>query len=90
MPILYVIAIGIFLWSSKGKLKSLWNTTVTVLIWLNVGALVWKLSPPLHPLVLNFWNKMISPYFSFLQPFGIILKNLVVNLLKLLSGVEVK
>jgi hypothetical protein len=87
MPILYVAGIGIILWSSKGKLKSLWNTTVTVLIWLNVGALIWKLSPPLHPLVLNLWNKIISPYFSFLQPFGIVFKNLVVNLLKLLSGV---
>lgn len=90
MPILYVLGIGFALFSVKHKIREVWNTLVIVFIWLNIGALLWRLLPQLHPIVFGFWAKVYSPRALFIQPIIDFFKNLVANFLKALAGMGVR
>lgn len=90
MPIIYALGIGLVLLSMKHKIREVWNTLVIVLIWLNIGALLWRLLPQLHPVVLGFWTKVYSPADLFIGPLINTLKSIVTNLSKVFSGMGVK
>ena len=89
MPILYAIGIGIILLSMKGKIEKFWDVTLTLVIWINIFALVWRLFPPLHTILFIFLDKIIHPYLGFLQPFINFFRELIPNLLKILTGLGV-
>lgn len=89
MPIIYALGIGMFLLSIKHKIRDVWNLLVIVLIWLNIGALLWRLFPQLHSIIISGWDKVFSPLAPILDPIIIFLQNLVINLLNILAGLGV-
>ena len=89
MPIIYALGIGMFLLSIKHKIGEVWNTLVIVFIWLNIGALLWRFFPQLHPLIVSGWDKIFAPVAPILHPIFLFLQNVVVNFLKVLAGLEV-
>ncbi|AFM40475.1 hypothetical protein Desaci_1459 [Desulfosporosinus acidiphilus SJ4] len=88
MPILVVLGIGLVLLSKKHEIQRLWNFLVIVLIWLNLGALVWRLVPQAH-LLITYWNKLYFPAAPILHPLIVFGQNVVVNVYKLVAGMGV-
>ncbi|WP_088186416.1 hypothetical protein [Desulfosporosinus sp. FKA] len=88
MPILVVLGIGLVLLSQKHEIRRLWNFLVILLIWLNLGALVWRLVPQSH-LLIAYWSKLNFPAAPILHPLIVFGQNLVVNVYKVLAGMEV-
>jgi len=88
LPIMVVLGIGVVLLSMKHEIRKFWNLLVIILIWLNLGALLWRLVPQSH-LLITYWNKIFSPVAPILHPLIVFLQNLVINVLKVLSGLGV-
>jgi len=89
VPILYVLGIGMFLLSIKHKIRDVWNILVIVLVWLNIGALLWRLFPQFQSVIISGWDKVFSPIAPILNPIIIFLQNLIINLLNSLAGLGV-
>lgn len=89
MPIIYALGIGMLLLSMKHKIRDFWNTLVIVLIWLNLGALLFRLFPQLHPLLVNYGNKIFAPIEPVVRPILVFLENLALNFYRVLAGMGV-
>lgn len=89
MPIAIVLGIAAFLLSMKHEIRKLWNTLVIVLIWLNIGALIWRLVPQTHLLLFTYWNKLYNPLSPVLHPIIVFGQSLVTNFLKIIAGLGV-
>lgn len=90
MPIIYALGIGMFLLSIKHKIRDFWNLLVIILIWVNIGALLWRLFPQFHSFLFSGWNKIFTLIAPILNPILIFLQNLAINLLNRLAGLGVK
>ncbi|MCB8818622.1 hypothetical protein [Desulfosporosinus shakirovi] len=86
MPIIYALGIGMLLLSMKHKIRDIWNVLVIVLIWLNIGALLFRLFPPLQPFLLRYWDKLFAPVAPIVQPILLFLQTLIINIYKILVG----
>lgn len=86
MPIIYALGIGMLLLSMKHKIRDIWNTLVIVLIWLNIGALLFRLFPQLHPLLTRYWDKLFAPVEPIVKPILLFLQTLIINFYKILAG----
>jgi hypothetical protein len=89
VPIAIVLGIAAFLLSMKHEIRKLWNTLVIVLIWLNIGALIWRLAPPAHLILFSYWNKFYNPLAPVLHPIIVFGQSLVTNFLKIIAGLGV-